>query len=194
VGAIRTVLARNAAIDADVFFACEPSNTIVRVIAARIDAKAATDALIALVGRVTAVVVIFACTAAYDETAREIIAAGRQTRLAHRTGVFHVAKRIRVWTRRTTKTRVAPRATTVGNAAVTAPVRRDAPIVAGVADGSVEIDTAVQIDGGIASQFVGNDGGNGFTTAGRCRNDQHEVSKEWHRLGGRLAGRRIVRA
>jgi hypothetical protein len=88
VRAIKTVSARNSAIDAGAVFACKTSNAIIGVVAARFDAKASANGLVALVSRIPAVVVVLAPSTARHEAAREIFAAGGQTNLTDRARVW----------------------------------------------------------------------------------------------------------
>jgi len=88
VRAIKTVSARNAAIDAIAVFACKTSDAIIGVVTARFDAKTSEDGLVALIGRISAVVVFQASATACHEATREI-AAGRQADLTDRARVWN---------------------------------------------------------------------------------------------------------
>ena len=201
--AIRTGLAGHAAVNTNVVLAGKARNTVVGVIAARIDAQTAADALVARVRRVAAIIVDLTRASTCDETPREIIAACEKTDFPDGARTVGVAKRIQVRARRAERARVTPRAApidtatvaTVGTATVSSPVGRDARVGTGVIDRSV--DPAVWIDASVASWERG---GSGFTTAGRSCSGQQNVSKETHRkqsspaTNSRSAGRFTVRS
>ena len=88
---VRTRLARNAAVDAGLVLASKARDAVVGVVAARLDAQTTPDAQVALVGRVAAVLVVLATAATGDETARQILTAGRKTDFAHRARLVRVA-------------------------------------------------------------------------------------------------------
>lgn len=197
--AIRTWLAGNATIDAYVVLAGKARNAIVGVIATRIDAQTAADALVALIGRIAAVRVVLAGAATRDETTREILAARRKTDFAHRAWVVGVAQRVRVWTGRAERARGAPRAIGSAFAAGAASSARAAnsarAAVSSHAPGSTNsagaaINATVQIDAGIAFRAGRKRRSSGFTTTGRSCSGQKNASKETHSLDGNL--RRIA--
>jgi hypothetical protein len=111
VWAIRSGLAGNAAIDTHLVLARKARKAVVGIVTTRLGAQTASNALIALVGRVAAIGRVVASAAARDETALDVIATrgptdfatGGNADLTHGTGhVRVVAQCVLVWTCRAT--------------------------------------------------------------------------------------------
>jgi hypothetical protein len=88
---VRARLARNAAVRTDVVFTSKARDAIVGVATARLDAQATSDAQVARIGRVAAVLVVLATATAGDETTRQVLAARRKTDFADRAWLVGVA-------------------------------------------------------------------------------------------------------
>jgi hypothetical protein len=116
VWAIRSRLAGNAAIDARVVLARKTGEAVVGIVTIRLggQTQTASNALVALVGRIAAIGIVVASAAARDKTPLDILATRGQTDFAtggnadltDRTGrVDVVAQGVLVWTCRATTAR-----------------------------------------------------------------------------------------
>ena len=180
--AIRPRLAGNAAIDTRIVLTREARDAVVGVVATRIDAQTASNDLVALVGRVAAIGVVFASAASCDKTTREIIATRGKADFTHGTGRVGVAQRIRVWTRRAERARGAPRATASAPGATnSAGAAASCHAPRATESARAAIDASVRIDGGVAPTRRRD---SGFTTARHGGSGQQNVSKEAHGLVG----------
>jgi hypothetical protein len=89
--AVRARLARNAAVDTGAVLTSKARDAIVRVATARLDAQATSDAQVARISRVAAILVVVATATTGDETTRQVLAARRKTDFAHRAWLVGVA-------------------------------------------------------------------------------------------------------
>jgi hypothetical protein len=168
---IRDYFARDPTIDARVALACEAWDAITRIVATGSYAKAAADALVALVVGVSAIRIDVAGARPGDEAPREIVATGRKANLADRAGVVVVTERVGVGARRAERAGVATRATV-------APVRH-ATVEPAVRRGT-RVGTPAVVHRAVATRIEGERGGSRFSTADRRRSGQHEVSEGTH--------------
>ena len=192
-------------IDTCVLLARETGDAVDGIVAAGLSAKASAYRAIAdvflgladLAGTaelalLAAIRVVFARAAADLKAAGQVLAPGREAFLARRAGVFRIAERVRIWTRRAKGGRLAPgapiRGASVGLASVPA-----AAVDRPVGYGAVHVNASVGVDRRVGSSVRRNRAGGGFT-ATRCgRGDQQNVSEEAHDFGGRREGARAGR-
>jgi hypothetical protein len=188
---VRALRAGQTTVYTGAIFTSETRDTIVRVVATRLNTKAPSDGSLAPVRRVGTVGVGVASAAPSHEAAREVLATGRQANFAYGTRGLVIAKLGRIRTGGTQLRGLAP-----GAAAI-----RGAAIGSGVGEAAVEpaifeapiIGRGVQVRAGIWNRSIANDSGwdrrgRGFTTAGHGQSDQQSVSKEAHDEGTARGG------
>jgi len=124
------------AIHACVAFACEARNAVVGVVATGLAAQATSDAEVALICRIAAVIIVLAAAATGDETSREIVASREKADFPGRARVVLVAQGIHVRASGTKGAGIAPRAASIWGATIWAGVG-DAAVDTGIVDGAV---------------------------------------------------------